>query len=135
MKRFFLTACLSILLSAALTAQEGQPQHLLDGTSMDYYYQNGSAVHATFEAGQFQFEWFLGPNAGATGSCAYNSRKIGEKRYLVGFSFDPSKAYVTIAFNFNENVFATSGWLGAGTEEELFLFEAGVIEKLKLKEN
>ena len=127
--------CLAFLLALPLAAQEYPPQHLLDGTTMDYYYQNGGAVHAKFADGKFHFEWFMGPNTGVTGICDYNSRKIGDKRYLVGFSYEPSKAYVTIAFNFSESVIATSGWLMAGTEQELFLFEAGTIEKLRLKEN
>lgn len=121
--------------SLSVFSQHQRAEHLLDGTTMDYYYQNGSAVHAKFTDGKFQFEWFLGPNAGATGVCDYKSRKIGDGFYLVGFSYEPSRAYVTITFNFNENVFSTSGWIGAGTDEELFLFEAGIIENLSLKEN
>jgi hypothetical protein len=115
-------------------SQESQDEHLLDGTSMDYYYQNGSAVHAEFGEGEFKFEWILGPNKGSSGSCNYRSRKIGDKLYLVNFKYEPSAAFVTIVFNFNQNVFSTSALLGAGTDEELVLFEAGVIEQLTLKE-
>jgi hypothetical protein len=37
-------------------AQE-QDEHLLDGTSMNYYYQNGSGVHVEFLDGQLRFNW------------------------------------------------------------------------------
>ena len=135
MKRLIILALLSCGLSFSVFGQEHPAEHLLDGTTMDYFYQNGSAVHAKFQDGKFHFEWFLGPNAGAAGSCDYKSRKIGDRHYLVGFSFEPSRAYVTIAFNFEEKVFSTSGWLGAGTDEELFMFEAGTVENVSLKEN
>lgn len=127
---------LLIILGFSLPAisQESQDEHLLDGTSMDYFYQNGSAVHAEFDNGQFKFNWILGPNQGASGICNYRSRKIGDKLYLVNFKYEPSAAFVTIVFNFNENVFSTSALLGAGSDEELILFEGGIIEQLTLKE-
>lgn len=131
-----LIAVLPIILGFSLQAisQESQDEHLLDGTSMDYFYQNGSAVHAEFDHGQFKFNWILGPNTGASGMCNYRSRKIGDKLYLVNFKYEPSAAFVTIVFNFNENVFSTSALLGAGSDEELVLFEAGIIEQLTLTE-
>ncbi|MBN3518565.1 hypothetical protein JYB62_01005 [Algoriphagus lutimaris] len=127
---------LLILLGFSLQAisQESQVEHLLDGTSMKYFYQNGSAVHAELEDGQFKFEWIDGPSKGASGTCDYRSRKIGDKLYIVNFKFEPSEAFVTIVFNFNQNVFSTSALLGAGTDKELVLFEAGIIEQLTLKE-
>lgn len=129
-------AFLIILLGFSFQAisQESQVEHLLDGTSMNYFYQNGSAVHAELEDGQFKFEWILGPNKGASGTCDYRSRKIGDKLYLVNFKYAPSAAFVTLVFNFNQNVFSTSALIGAGTDNELVLFEAGVIEQLTLKE-
>ncbi len=129
-------AFLLLLLGFSFQAisQESKDEHLLDGTSMNYYYQNGSAVQAEFSEGQFKFEWILGPYEGASGSCDYRSRKIGDKLYLVNFKYEPSAAFVVIVFNFNQNVFSTSALLGAGTDDELNLFEAGIIEKLTLKE-
>ena len=116
-------------------SQDRPEEHLIDGTSMDYYYQNGSAVHAEFVDGQFKFEWIVGPFKGNTGSCKYRSRKIGEKLYMINFLFEPSRAFVTIVFNFNQNVMSMSALLGAGTEKEVILFEGGIIERLTLKEN
>ena len=131
-----LTSTLFILLFAfQATAQETKDQHLLDGTSMDYYYQDGGGVHAEFKDGQFNFQWILGPNKGATGSCAYRSKKIGDKLYFVNFLYKPSAAFVSIVFNFNENVISTSALIGAGTQNETIIFEGGIIEHLQLKES
>jgi hypothetical protein len=134
MKRSLTFLLIFLGFSFQAISQESQTEHLLDGTSMDYYYQNGSAVHAEFGEGQFKFKWILGPNEGTSGTCNYRSRKIGDKLYLVNFKYEPSAAFVTIVFNFNQNVFSTSALLGAGTEKELVLFEAGIIEQLTLKE-
>lgn len=37
-------------------------------------------------------------------------------------------------FNFNQHVFSTSALLGTGTDDQQILFDAGIIEQLKLKE-
>jgi hypothetical protein len=116
-------------------SQDTHEEHLLDGTSMNYYYQNGSAVHVEFVDGQFNFEWIVGPNKGVAGSCDYRSRKIGDKLYLVNCWYEPTKAFVTIVFNFNQNVMSTSALLGAGSEEQMIIFEGGIIEHLTLNEN
>jgi hypothetical protein len=41
------------LLSLSSVAQDKSNEHLLDGTSMNYYYQNGSGVHVEFAKGLF----------------------------------------------------------------------------------
>lgn len=116
------------------TAQEKQAQHLLDGSSMDYYYQNGSGVHAEFADGQFKYKWIAGPNAGTAGQENYRSRKIGNRMYLVNFMVESNHTFVTIVFNFNENVVSTSAVIAPGTDQELILFDGGIIEHLILKE-
>ena len=120
-------------ISCQLMAQEKQDEHLLDGTSMDYYYQNGSAVHAEFEDGHFKYTWIAGPIKGAEGSENYRSRKIGDKMYMVNFKAEADATFVTIVFNFNENVISTSAILAPGTEQEQVLFDGGIIEQLILK--
>jgi hypothetical protein len=123
-----------VVISCQAIAQEKQGEKLLDGTSMDYYYQNGSAVHAEFADGQFKYKWIAGPNTGAEGSEEYRSRKIGAKMYMVSFMVQANSSFVTIVFNFNQNVMSTSALLAPGTDQELILFEAGIIEQLTLKE-
>ena len=71
MKQFATTMLALLAISCQVIAQEKQNENLLDGNSMDYYYQNGSAVHAEFLDGQFKFKWIAGPNMGAEGSEVY----------------------------------------------------------------
>jgi hypothetical protein len=129
----FLFAFLAI--SFQSFTQENQDEHLLDGTSMDYYYQNGTAVHVEFIDGQFNYKWIAGPNKDAEGQEKYRSRKIGEKMYLINFMNDPSSTFVTLVFNFNQNVMYSSALIAPGTDQQQVLFDGGIIEHLKLKEN
>ncbi len=130
-------AIVILLLSIAIQsiAQENKDQHLLDGTSMNYYYQNGSAVHVDFKEGQFFFKWIAGPNKDAEGSAKYRSRKIGDKMYLVNFHEPATSTFVTIVFNFNQNVISTSAIISPKSDKESIIFEGGIIENLHLKEN
>ena len=115
-------------------AQEEQSENLLDGTSLEYYYQNESGVRAEFIDGKFNYIWIAGPNKGVLGSEKYLSSKIGDKLYMISFMVVARKSYVTIIFNFNENIFLTSALLSTGTDKEMILFEGGTIEQLTLKE-
>ena len=112
-----------------------QGEQLLDGTSLNYHYQNGSAVKAEFDNGQFKYKWIAGPYKDLEGSEEYRSRKIGDRIYMVNFMVDANSSFVTIVFNFNQNMMSTSALIAPGTDQELILFDAGIIEHLNLKEN
>ena len=56
-----------LALTCQSRGQENQDEHLLDGTSMNYYYQNGKAVHIEFIDGQAKWKWLAGPWKGAEG--------------------------------------------------------------------
>lgn len=62
MKRSAILLLTLFTITCSAFSQENNDEHLLDGTSMDYYYQNGSAVHAEFINGQFHYKWIAGPN-------------------------------------------------------------------------
>ena len=129
----FLYAFLAVMIQS--NAQGNEDEHLLDGTSMDYFYQNGTAVHVEFLDGQFKYKWIAGPNEGAEGQEKYRSRKISDKMYLVNFMNEPSTTFVTLVFNFNQNVMYSSALIAPGTDQEQVLFDGGIIEHLSLKEN
>lgn len=80
-------------------------------------------------------KWIAGPNEGADGSVDYRSRKIGDKMYLVNFHEPSNSTFVTIVFNFNQNVISTSAIIAPNSDRENIIFEGGIIENLKLKEN
>ena len=132
-----LVFCITSLLIISLPsfAQESQDEHLLDGTSMDYYYQNGTAVHLEIFDGQLKYKWLAGSNIGAEGQEKYRSRKIGDKMYIVNFMNEASSTFVTLIFNFNQNVMHSSALIAPGTDQENVLFDGGIIEHLQLKEN
>ena len=134
--KYFLTSLLALMIIATdVTAQEKKDEHLLDGTSMDCYYQNGSAVHVEFMDGKFKYKWIAGPAAGAEGSENYRSRKISTRMYMVNVMVAANKTFVTIVYNFNQNMLSTSALIAPGTANEATLFDAGIIEHLTLKEN
>lgn len=129
----FLYAFLALMIQSY--AQVNENEHLLDGTTMDYFYQNGTAVHVEFLEGQFKYKWIAGPNKDAEGQEEYLSRKISDKMYLVNFMNEPSSTFVTLVFNFNQNVMYSSALIAPGTDREQILFDGGIIEHLSLKEN
>ena len=135
MRRTLLFIYASFLLSLSSLAQGKNDEHLLDGTSMDYYYQNGTGVHVEFANGQFNWKWIAGPDKDSTGNEKYLSRKIGDKIYMINFKVSSNSNFVTIVFNFNQNVMYTSALFDPKTAQEQVLFEGGIIEHVRLKEN
>jgi hypothetical protein len=113
---------------------ENQSEHLLDGTSMTYNYENGSGVEVKFDRGKFHFKWLSGPFKDLEGAEDYKSRKLGDKIYVVNFLM-ANKTFVTIVFNFNTKTMCTSALFTPCTEEEMVLFEGGIIKHLELLEN
>ena len=124
-------------ISCQVLAQEGKNQHLLDGTSVEYRYENESmgAVHAEFMDGKFKFKFTEGANEGAEGTIPYWSRKIGDQMYMISALNEANSNFVTFVFNFKQNEMYASVIFEPGTEQEMIMFEGGVIEKSTLKEN
>ncbi len=117
-------------------ANEGKSaQHLLDGTSAKYYYQNGSGIHIEFYDGKLKYEWITGPRTGnGNKDLAYNPRKIGDKMYVINWLEESHPDFVTLIFNFNNNVMYSSGILRFATEDQNIVFDGGIIEDLYLSE-
>lgn len=124
-----------LFIACQAVAQEKQDEHLLDGTSMNYYYQTGSAVHIEFTQGVAEWQWIAGPWEGSSNRKNYRSRKIGDKMYLVNWFDEESSSLVTLIFNFNQNVMWSSALLHPKTENEQVLFDGGIIEQLVLNES
>jgi len=135
MKKILIITILFLSMTIHSNAQENQDEHLLDGTTMNYYYQNGSAVHAEFNDGHFKYKWLAGPMKDMEGQDKYRSRKIGDKMYVVNFLNEPTSSFVTLIFNFNQNVMYSSGLIMPGTDQQQIHFDGGIIEHLHLKEN
>ncbi len=135
MKQLLFFASFFIITTFHSTAQTKQGEHLLDGTSLDIYYETGSHVHVEFNDGQIISQWIAGPGHDATGQESYRSKKIGDKMYVVNFPKTPTHSFCTLIFNFNQNVLCASAIRGVGTKDEAIFLEGATIEHLHLKEN
>ena len=116
-------------------AEAKQAEHLLDGTSMDYFYQNGGGIHMELYDGMLKYEWIVGPRKGnGNQDLPYKSRKIGEKMYMVSWLEESHPDYTTLVFNFTNNVMYSSGIFRFGSENQFIRFDGGIIENLNLVE-
>ena len=116
-------------------AEAKQPEQLLNGTSMNYYYQNGGGIHIEFYDGMLKYEWIVGPRKGhGNKDLPYSSRKIGDKMYIVSWLEVSHPDYTTLIFNFNNNVMYSSGIFRFGTKDQFTRFDGGIIEDLILVE-
>ncbi len=115
--------------------QFGQPQHLLDGYSLNFQYQNGTGLHMEFNNGKAQYQWVAGPNKGkGNKEIPYRSSKIGHNLYLVNWHEEGLKDYLTIVFDFNNMIMHSSIIVGYQNNPERTLktvFLRGVIDHLK----
>ncbi len=123
-----------IIISFHSIAQTKAGEHLLDGTSLDIYYESGPLVHVEFNEGQIISTWISGPGRNATGQESYRSKKIGDKTYIINFLKTPDHSFVTNIIYFNQNVLYTSAIRGVGTGDEAIYLEEATITNANLKE-
>lgn len=126
-----------LFLAIQLSAQEEKTDHLLNGTTLIYHYENETmgSVQAEFIDGQFKFKFIKGTYAGAEDIIPYWARKIGNQMYMVSALNKANSNFVTFVFNFEENTMYSSVIVEPRTENEMVLFEKGSIEKSTLNEN
>ena len=100
----------------------------------NYYYQSGAGLSVHFEDGKFNYEWIVGPRKGNSGKdIPYKSRKIGNEMFIVNFHEKHKPDFVTLIFNFEQNVVYSSAILRYGTDNEVTAFSGGIIEHVKSK--
>ncbi len=131
MKQFLFFPAFFIITSFHSIAQNKQDEHLLDGTSMDCYYENGFSVHVEFNKRQIVFKW-IENFTDTTRQESYRSKKIADKMYVVNYLDTSSHSFVTFIFNFNQNIFVASA---IRTKDEANFLDSATIEHLHLKEN
>jgi hypothetical protein len=54
--------------------------------------------------------------------------------YLINFQVESTSTFVTLIFNFNQNVMYSSVLFNPGSDQEQIYFEGGIIEHLHLVE-
>lgn len=135
--KYFLSLVLlisSIVCALPLWASDSleKEEHLLDGTSFTFQYQNAGAMDVSFADGTLTYKWIAGRNADEPQqSYAYKSRKLDADLYLVNWHEPVKKNYVTMVYNFKSNTCAVSVISRYGNEKPFMGFQAGVIEHVR----
>lgn len=118
--------------------QFGQPEHFLDGYSLNFQYQDGTAIHMEFNNGKAQYEWVAGRAKGkGNKDILYRSRKIGNNLYLINWHETDKKDYLTLVFDFEKMIVHSSIIVGYENRPERALktvFKSGIIDHLKIAE-
>ncbi|MCM4152925.1 hypothetical protein DHD05_15135 [Arenibacter sp. N53] len=118
--------------------QFGQPEHFLDGYSLNFQYQDGTAIHMEFYNGQAKYEWVAGPAKGnGNKDIPYRSRKIGSDLYLINWHETDKRDYLTLVFDFEKMLVHSSIIVGYENRPERTLktvFKSGIIDHLKTAE-
>ena len=116
-------------------SQETNSEHLLNGTSMEYYYQNGSGIHLELYDDMLRYKWIAGPRKGkGNKDLPYSSRKIGHRQYVINWLETSHPDFMTLIFNFDNNIMYSSGILRFGSKDQFTVFDGGIIENLTLVE-
>ena len=131
MKKFLFFAGFFIINPFHSISQTKQDGHLLDGTSMDIFYENRGYEHVEFKDGQMTWQWTSGPWQGAAGQESYKSKKIADKIYIVNCLVTSNHSFVTYIFNFNQNILVASA---IRLNDEANFLDSATIEHLHLKE-
>ncbi|MEM6465529.1 MAG: hypothetical protein AAFR93_01045 [Pseudomonadota bacterium] len=120
------------LAATTAMAQVGTGTHNLDGTEVNWTYNNNDAqMIVSFAGGLAQYEWIAGgPKGNSDSDIPYSSREIAPNVYLMSWVQDDRPDYITMIFNFNDMTIATTGVLRPGTDEERRLFLDGVINSV-----
>tara|TARA_R110002049_G_scaffold138450_6_gene298564 strand:+ start:10246 stop:10662 length:417 start_codon:yes stop_codon:yes gene_type:complete len=118
--------------------QFGEPEHFMDGYSLNFQYQDGKAIHMEFYNGMAKYEWVVGSGKGrGNADIPYRSRKIGENLYMVNWHETGIKDYLTIVFDFEKMMVHSSIIIGYENKPERRLktvFLSGIIDHLKKSE-
>lgn len=121
------------LLVGSVFAQEEKNQHLLDGTTINWTYnKSGSGMVLIFEDGLARYEWVIGARKGRSAKdIPYQAREISDGVFLLNWVQPKKQDFITLIFDFNQNVAFSSGLIGYGTEKQRNLFQDAVINSVE----
>ncbi len=133
MKKLYGLWIFALLLSLNVQAETITEPPLLDGTKVTYYYQNGWGAHVEFYDGMLKYEWVAGPHKGNSNKdLKYRSRKIDDSIYVINWLEDSHPDFMTLIFNFSNNVMYSSGILRFATDKQSIVFDGGIIQEINL---
>ena len=130
----FFTAFLTLqTIAGTVLAQEGTGSHILDGTKVEWTYNNSDArMVVSFVDGLGQYEWVEGRRKGNSDSeIPYSSREISPNIFLMSWIQADRPDFITMIFDFNAMTIATTGLIGYKSDDERFLFLDEIINEVK----
>lgn len=121
-----------INMSSMASGQAGTGNHSLDGTTVDWTYNNSDARMAvSFSGGLGQYEWIAGARTGNSDEeIPYSAREISPNVFLMSWIQADRPDFITMIFDFNAMTIATTGLIGYTKEEPRQLFLDGVINSV-----
>ena len=120
-------------MAVTVFAQEGTGSHILDGTTVEWTYNNSDArMVVSFADGLGQYEWLAGRRKGNSDSkIPYSSREISPNVFLMSWIQADRPDFITMIFDFNAMTIATTGLIGYKSDNERCLFLDGVINDVE----
>ncbi len=120
-------------LTTVALAQEGTGSHILNGTTVEWTYNDSDArMVVSFADGLGQYEWVAGRRKGNTDSeIPYSSREISPNIFLMSWIQADRPDFITMIFDFNAMTISTTGLIGYKSDNERFLFMDGVINDVE----
>jgi hypothetical protein len=123
---------LSIADGESMEEQLGQP---LDGLELDYTYEGGGQVIASFARGRLNYRWLSGPFAGVEESgLNYQSRHVRDEIYLVNWHDKGNSNFVTLIIDLARKKVHSSALLYYGSENEVESFGEAAINQASRSE-
>jgi len=118
---------------ATTSAQVGTGSHILDGTSVEWTYNNSDArMIVSFSEGLGQYKWVAGRRKGnSDNEIPYSSREISPNIFLMSWIQADRPDFITMIFDFNAMTVSTTGLIGYTSDNVRFLFMDGVINDVK----
>lgn len=118
-----------------LVLQYTQAEHLLDGTSFEYFYEAGGGLKIAFADGMLQYEWISGPRKGNHAeNIPYQSRLIGDEIYLVNWHQPDKPDFVSLVDDLGLKRLYSSAILRYGSGNEMIHFKEAEIKHIERKE-
>ncbi len=132
LSKFLATFLVLQTAAVAAWAQAGTGSHILDGTEVNWIYNNSDAqMIVSFADGLAEYEWIGGaPMGNSDSEIPYSSREISPNIFLMSWIQAERPDYITMVFNFNDMTIATTGVTGAGSDNERVMFHDGIINSV-----
>lgn len=125
-------ASISFVSSLQAETSLDHDEHLLDGMSFTFQYQNAGAMDISFADGALTYKWIAGRNAKEPQKTyEYKSRKLDADMFLVNWHEPDSKNFVTMVYNFENRTCAVSVISKYSSDKPFMGFQAGVIEHVR----